>query len=111
MHAPADGCKYTIKAGDSFWSIANARGVPLEAITSLNLGVVPTALQIGQMINVPCPSTSESATLGAALSWTLVPLSRARGGFGVRACVAHGAGGHFCSPVHCVRMQVVARRR
>ncbi|EFJ46895.1 hypothetical protein VOLCADRAFT_33636, partial [Volvox carteri f. nagariensis] len=47
------GCTYTIKSGDTFWAVALRRGTTLDAIQSLNPGVDPYMLQIGQVINVP----------------------------------------------------------
>nr|5YZ6_A Chain A, Chitinase, lysozyme [Volvox carteri f. nagariensis] len=48
------GCTYTIQPGDTFWAIAQRRGTTVDVIQSLNPGVVPTRLQVGQVINVPC---------------------------------------------------------
>ncbi len=54
----AGTCQYTIRAGDTFWSVANARGLTEASVVKLNPGVVPTALKIGQVINIPCgPAT------------------------------------------------------
>ncbi|EFJ39814.1 hypothetical protein VOLCADRAFT_100511 [Volvox carteri f. nagariensis] len=47
-------CKYTIQAGDTYWILAQRRGTTVGAIQSLNPGVDPNRLQIGQVINVPC---------------------------------------------------------
>ena len=52
------GCTYKIASRDSFDVVATRLGVPLSMLLSLNPGVEPTKLQIGQLINVPCaPST------------------------------------------------------
>lgn len=49
------GCgSYTIKAGDTFWDLAQARGMSVEAIRAVNPGVMPEKLQVGQTINLPC---------------------------------------------------------
>jgi len=45
---------YVIKAGDTFWKLAQERGTPFEIFMSANPGVVPESLQIGQQINLPC---------------------------------------------------------
>lgn len=45
---------YVIKAGDTFWKLAQERGTPVEIFMSANPGVVPERLQIGQQINLPC---------------------------------------------------------
>lgn len=44
---------YTVKLGDSLWSIARAYSVPLDALLLTNPTVSPQALQIGQRIDVP----------------------------------------------------------
>lgn len=49
------GCgTYTIKAGDTFWDLAQARGFSVDAILAANPGVVPERLQVGQVVNLPC---------------------------------------------------------
>lgn len=50
--APAHG-GYTIRSGDTFWGLEAANGWPHGTLQSLNPGVNPTRLQIGQTINVP----------------------------------------------------------
>ena len=42
-----------IKKGDTFYSIAKAQGISVDAITKANPNVDPTKLQIGQSINIP----------------------------------------------------------
>lgn len=49
---PAAGT-YSIKSGDTFDAIAKRLGVDITAIQSLNSGVKPESLQVGQIINVP----------------------------------------------------------
>ena len=44
---------YTIKASDTFTSVADSLGLSVSALEAANPGVVPTALQIGQVINLP----------------------------------------------------------
>lgn len=51
---------YTIKGGDTLWSIANSlQGVTIEDLIGANPGINPSNLQIGQKINLPSrpPST------------------------------------------------------
>jgi chitinase len=49
------GCPYTIKAGDTFWELAQERpGVTVAQIQALNPGVDPTKLSVGQTIKLPC---------------------------------------------------------
>lgn len=49
---PAAGgnCAYIIKAGDTLFAIAQAKGIALPALQALNPGVVPETLQVGQSI-------------------------------------------------------------
>jgi len=44
---------YRIKQGDSLWSIATNRNLPLDALYLVNPSVNPNALNIGQIIKVP----------------------------------------------------------
>ncbi|KAI4214011.1 MAG: hypothetical protein LQ351_003415 [Letrouitia transgressa] len=44
---------YTIQSGDTFWSIAQKLGISVDALQAANPGVNPSALQIGQVINLP----------------------------------------------------------
>ena len=45
--------QYQIRAGDSLWSIARSRGLPLDTLFLVNPTLNPNRLQIGQMILVP----------------------------------------------------------
>jgi nucleoid-associated protein YgaU len=49
------GCgTHTIKAGDTFWGLAQAKGFTVDAILAANPGVVPERLAVGQVVNLPC---------------------------------------------------------
>lgn len=50
---PAGAVPYTIKPGDSLYAIAQRLNVTVAAILSLNPGINPTMLQVGQSICVP----------------------------------------------------------
>ena len=50
---PAGSVTYTIRSGDTFFAIAQRLGTTVAAITALNPGVNPSALQVGQQICVP----------------------------------------------------------
>lgn len=45
--------KHTIVSGDTFWGLETAHGWGHGTLQSLNPGVEPTKLQIGQQINIP----------------------------------------------------------
>lgn len=50
------GTLYTIRPGDSFFSLARRFNTTVDALTAANPGVDPTNLQIGQTICIPVPS-------------------------------------------------------
>jgi peptidoglycan endopeptidase LytF len=50
---PAGTSPYTIRSGDTFYSIAQRAGTTVEAIQRANPGVNPNALRVGQVICVP----------------------------------------------------------
>lgn len=47
---------YTIKAGETFRDVAQAKGFTVDAILAANPGVVPEKLQVGQVVKLPCLS-------------------------------------------------------
>lgn len=47
---------YTIQPGDTFNLVATKYSISLDAILAANPGVVPTSLQVGQVINIPTGS-------------------------------------------------------
>ncbi|KAG8623554.1 hypothetical protein KVT40_008530 [Elsinoe batatas] len=64
--APANN-KYTIKAGDTFWSVAQAHKLTVQQIQAANPGVDPSKLKVGQIINLRLPAANVQAfTLLAA---------------------------------------------
>lgn len=50
---PCKGALYTIKAGDTFFSIAQEALLPVEVIQAANPGVNPNNLRIGSQICIP----------------------------------------------------------
>jgi len=51
------GTLYTIRPGDSYFSLARRFNTTVEALTAANPGVNPQNLQIGQQICIPVPPT------------------------------------------------------
>jgi len=51
---------YTVKRGDSFWRLATARNISLDALLLLNQTINPSSLQIGQTIFLPARVISPS---------------------------------------------------
>ncbi len=52
---------YTVMAGDTFWGISSAHGVPLQALIDANSVPAPYVLQVGQQIRIPGLQPSEAA--------------------------------------------------
>lgn len=50
---PSGSSEYTIRAGDTYFSLARRFNVSVQAIMDANPGVNPDALQIGQIICIP----------------------------------------------------------
>jgi LysM repeat protein len=61
---PASGATYTIKAGDTFTTMAASFNTTVAAVEAANPGVNPTTLQIGQIINLPPGVTGGQSTGG-----------------------------------------------
>ncbi len=53
--APGEVIRYSIQPGDTFFKLAQRYGTTVEAIMQANPGVSPENLQVGQVINIPCP--------------------------------------------------------
>ncbi len=58
--------RYTIQAGDTFSGIAARVGVTTQQMEAANPGVAPSALQVGQMINIPATAESPQPVVSAA---------------------------------------------
>ncbi len=54
---------YTIKAGDTFYKIAKAQNISLDALVAANPGVNPDKLSIGQIVCIPIESTQPPTTM------------------------------------------------
>ena len=63
---PHHKMSYTIKSGDTFWSIAQSHGTTVGALEAANPGVNPSGLQIGQVINLPGSGGSSPAPSGSS---------------------------------------------
>ncbi len=60
---PAGSFAYTVRAGDTFFTLANRFGTTIAAIQALNPGVNPNNLQIGQVLCIPnVPGTTQPPT-------------------------------------------------
>lgn len=55
------GPTYTIEAGDNFFAIAEKCGLDPQAIIDANPDADPSALSVGQVINLPAGGDDESA--------------------------------------------------
>ncbi|MDR0300393.1 MAG: LysM peptidoglycan-binding domain-containing protein [Streptococcaceae bacterium] len=56
-----DGGQYTVRAGDSLWSIANANGISVADLTNLNGLSTDSILQVGQVLSLSGTSSSPAA--------------------------------------------------
>lgn len=45
--------EYAIQQGDTFYSMAQQLGIPVQQLMTLNPGTMPSTLRIGQVVNVP----------------------------------------------------------
>jgi GH24 family phage-related lysozyme (muramidase) len=45
--------QYAIQQGDTFYSMAQQLGIPVQQLMTLNPGTMPSTLRIGQIVNVP----------------------------------------------------------
>lgn len=59
---PSGTTPYTIKAGDTFFLIARAHNISLDALVAANPGVNPDRLSIGQVICIPTGTTPPPTT-------------------------------------------------
>uniref|UniRef100_UPI00333E78CA LysM peptidoglycan-binding domain-containing protein n=1 Tax=Tissierella praeacuta TaxID=43131 RepID=UPI00333E78CA len=50
---PCDGVYYTVRLGDTLYSIASMFNIPLATLIAANPGVDPNNLQVGQLICIP----------------------------------------------------------
>jgi hypothetical protein len=53
---------YTVVSGDTIDAIAAATGITTQQLEDANPGVVPTDLQVGQVLNVPASSNSSATS-------------------------------------------------
>lgn len=56
---------YVVKAGDSFWKIANQHGLDVDKLQALNPGIKATSLQIGTKLKLKATATAPKATPAA----------------------------------------------
>ena len=66
INCPAGTFAYTIRTGDTYFSLAARFNTTVSAITAANPGVNPNALQVGQVICIPGvvpPTTCPAGTL------------------------------------------------
>ena len=64
------GCAsyYTIKSGDTFYSISNGNSALISALTAANPSVNPSALTVGQSICIPATSAGSYNTYSSGTS-------------------------------------------
>jgi LysM domain len=62
---------YTVVSGDTLSTIAAAEGVSTQQLEDANPGVVPTDLQVGQVLNLPSSASSTPAAASSAATATI----------------------------------------
>ncbi|HEX2905324.1 MAG TPA: LysM peptidoglycan-binding domain-containing protein [Phototrophicaceae bacterium] len=70
--AAAEGTaqQYVVQAGDTLFAIAEANGISLESLLSVNQLIDPNILSVGQVLNLPAPPNEETS------SFKIIPDSR-----------------------------------
>ncbi|MDN4492976.1 glycosyl hydrolase family 18 protein [Ureibacillus aquaedulcis] len=61
---------YTVKAGDTFWQVANRFKTTIQAILQANPGLDPSQLTIGRRILLPTPLKPQIETLGFIIPYS-----------------------------------------
>jgi LysM repeat protein len=61
---------YTVVSGDTLSAIAAAEGVSTQQLEDANPGVVPTDLQVGQVLNMPSSASSTQAAASSVAAAT-----------------------------------------
>ncbi len=57
--------KYTVKSGDTYWSIANAHGIPMEELLEANSLKESSPIYKGQVLSIPVHNVPVTSTPGA----------------------------------------------
>jgi len=70
-HCPASTFAYTIRAGDTFWNLAQRFNTTVAAIQAANPGVNPNNLQIGQVICIPGTGTAPGHCPASTFAYTI----------------------------------------
>ena len=94
ISCPSGATGYTVKAGDSLYAIAQSLGTTVNAILSLNPGLNPNALQVGQVICVPgaAPGPCPNGTPYVIRAGDTFNAIAARNGTSVQALTAANPG-------------------
>ncbi len=89
--AAASSAKYTVKAGDTLWDIANANGIAVDALIKANTLGDADRLSVGQPLVLPAtakPTSKQAPTKPSALQQKVVAESQRVGGPNARVGVA-----------------------
>ncbi|TCL72328.1 LysM repeat protein [Hydrogenispora ethanolica] len=68
------GTRYTIRSGDTFYTLAARYGVTVQAITAANPGVNPSRLTVGQTICIPGTAPQQPALIPTPFCSLLRPV-------------------------------------
>ena len=58
----ASGATYTVQPGDTLYAIAITEGITTEQLEQANPDVVPTDLEVGEVLNIPSADSTNSTT-------------------------------------------------
>lgn len=68
---PTTGIKYTVKAGDTLWAIAQKYGVTVQKIVDANNITNPSLIHIGQVLTIPTGTTVPPPTTNYRYKYTV----------------------------------------
>jgi LysM repeat protein len=70
---PPPGGKYTVRANDTLWEIANQHGITVAQLTAANPDVSPDALRPGQTLTIPTKTPQVSGAITQGAIYTVKP--------------------------------------
>jgi glucan endo-1,3-beta-D-glucosidase len=71
----ASAATYNVVANDTFYIIAGKLGVTLEQLEGANPGIPPTALPVGQVLNIPTAASTNGTPITTSMSPVTTPPS------------------------------------
>ena len=78
--SPLTGNKYTVRKGDSLWSISRRRGVSVKTLASANNISSESKIRVGQTLSVPKGSSSGGTTYESPITGSTYTVTPGSGG-------------------------------